>query len=101
MYKTLTLEKLKEALVDAGTMAASVMFLLGCATVFGRLLTLRRIPEQLAGWMLAVSSNPVVIMLFLLVSGMFIDTTSNIVLFAALFCPSWRGLDMTSCTLAC
>jgi len=41
--------------------------------------------------MLAVSSNPVVIMLmimlFLLVSGMFIDTTSNIVLFAPLFYP--------------
>ena len=41
--------------------------------------------------MLAVSSNPVVIMLmivlFLFVSGMFIDTTSNIVLFAPLFYP--------------
>lgn len=91
VYKTLNLNNIKDALVDAAMLSAPVMFLLGGATVFGRLLTLQRIPEKLAVVMLGISSNPVVvlllIMLFLIVTGMFIDTTSNIVLFAPLFVP--------------
>jgi len=46
---------------------------------------------MLAKAMLSVSSSPIVIMLlinaFLLVTGMFIDTTSNVVLFTPLFLP--------------
>lgn len=81
-------------------MSAPVMFLLGGAAVFGRLLTLQRIPEMLATAMLGLSSSKYVVMLlimaFLLVAGMFIDTTSNIVLFAPLFCPIAQklGLDL-------
>ena len=50
--------------------------------------------------MLGLSDNKYVVMLlimaFLLVAGMFIDTTSNIVLFAPLFCPIAQklGLDL-------
>lgn len=91
VFKTLNWSNIKDALVEAAMLSAPVMFLLGGATVFGRLLTLERIPEKLAVLMLGISSNPVVvllmIMLFLLITGMFIDTTSNIVLFAPLFVP--------------
>lgn len=100
VFRTLNFKLLKEALVEAAMMSAPVMFLLGGAAVFGRLLTLQRIPEMLATAMLGLSSSKYVVMLlimaFLLVAGMFIDTTSNIVLFAPLFCPIAQklGLDL-------
>lgn len=101
IYRTLTLKKIKEALVEAAMMSAPVMFLLGGAAVFGRLLTLQHIPEMLAQLMLGLSDSKYVVMLlimaFLLIAGMFIDTTSNIVLFAPLFVPivSQLGFNIT------
>lgn len=91
VFKSLNLKKIRIALVDAAMLSAPVMFLLGGAAVFGRLLTLKHIPQMLAQLMLGLSDNRyfilLLIMLFLLVTGCFIDTTSNIVLFAPLFCP--------------
>lgn len=102
VFRTLNFKLLKEALVEAAMMSAPVMFLLGGAAVFGRLLTLQRIPEMLATAMLGLSSSKYVVMLlimaFLLVAGMFIDTTSNIVLFAPLFCPIAQKLGLASAT---
>lgn len=100
VFRTLNFKLVKDALVEAAMMSAPVMFLLGGAAVFGRLLTLQRIPEMLASAMLGLSSSKYVVMLlimaFLLIAGMFIDTTSNIVLFAPLFCPiaTKLGLDL-------
>lgn len=91
VFRSLDMKKIRIALVDAAMLSAPVMFLLGGASVFGRLLTLEHIPQMLAQIMLGMSDNRylilVLIMLFLLVTGCFIDTTSNIVLFAPLFCP--------------
>ncbi|KKM09117.1 C4-dicarboxylate ABC transporter permease [Clostridiales bacterium PH28_bin88] len=91
VYKDLTLPKFKDSLVEAALLSAIVMILLGGATTFGRLLTLERIPEQLSAWMLSITQTPIIIMLMinfaLLISGMFIDTISNVVLFSPLFVP--------------
>ncbi len=108
IYKDLTWAKVKESLVEASLLSAIVMILLGGATTFGRLLTLERIPEALASWMLSITETPLLIMLminvFLLFSGMFIDTISNVVLFSPLLVPivvaagydaAWFGVIMT------
>lgn len=91
VYKELNFEKIKGALIEAGLLSAPVMILLGGANTFGRILTLARIPAQLTDLMMGITSNGVLILLmimgFLLITGMFIDTTSNIVLFAPLFVP--------------
>ena len=62
VFRTLNFKLLKEALVEAAMMSAPVMFLLGGAAVFGRLLTLQRIPEMLATAMLGLSSSKYVVM---------------------------------------
>ena len=53
-------------------------------------------PNLLTDTLLSISSSPIVVMLMmnvlLLIAGMFIDTTSNIILFAPLLClwpPRW------------
>ena len=89
--KSLTLKKIWKAFVSASLLTAPVTILLGGANVFGRLLTLERIPEAFAAWMLDLTSNPVLgmllIMIFLIIAGCFIDTTSCVVLFTPLFAP--------------
>jgi len=91
VYRRLDFPKLFDACVEAGVLSCLSMFILGGATTFGRLLTMERIPQTLAETMLSFSDNPVVLMAlimgFLLITGMFIDTTSNVVLFTPLFLP--------------
>ena len=91
IYKDLTFKKIKDSLVEAALLSSIVMILLGGATTFGRLLTIEQIPAALAAWMLGITDTPIYIMLMinvgLLISGMFIDTISNIVLFAPLLVP--------------
>ena len=89
--KTLTLSGIKDAFVEAGLLTCTGMFVVGSATTFGRLLTLERIPQQIAEMMLGITNSPVGIMLmimgFLIVTGCFIDTISNVILFTPLFLP--------------
>lgn len=91
IYRQLTLRKLFDACVEAGVLSCLSMFILGGATTFGRLLTMERIPQTLAAAMLSLTNSPILLMLmimgFLLITGMFIDTTSNVVLFTPLFLP--------------
>lgn len=91
IYRQLTFKKIYDAMVEAGVLSCLSMFILGGATTFGRLMTMERIPQTLAAAMLSITNSPVIIMLlimgFLLITGMFIDTTSNVVLFTPLFLP--------------
>lgn len=93
--KSINLRKIWRALVRAALLTAPITILLGGASVFGRLLTLERIPETFAQWMLGLTSNPILgmllIMIFLIIAGCFIDTTSCIVLFTPLFIDVVRG----------
>lgn len=91
IYRELTFETLKEALVDAGVTSATIMILFGPATTFGRLLTIGRIPKMITEFMTSLTDNGIIILLLvqivLILAGMFIDTISSIVLLAPLFVP--------------
>lgn len=91
LTRELNLAKISSALVEAAISSATVMILVGGAQCFGRLLILSHIPEMLTEWMLGITNSPIIIMLlinvFLLFGGMFIDTVSNVVLFTPLFLP--------------
>lgn len=96
VYHELTLEKLRDSLVEAAVTSATIMIIFGPATTFGRLLTMGKIPALVTNAMLSFSSNKYVIMflinVMLLIIGMFIDTNSSIVLFAPLFVPILTSL---------
>lgn len=96
IYRQLTFKKVYEAMVEAGVLSCLSMFILGGATTFGRLMTMERIPQTLAAAMLSITNSPLVLMMlimfFLLITGMFIDTTSNVVLFTPLFLPIAKAL---------
>ena len=101
IYRQLTLRKFLDGLLEASVLSATVMIVMGGASTFGRILTLEQVPTLLTDTLLSISSSPIVVMLMmnvlLLIAGMFIDTTSNIILFAPLLCPvaEAMGFDLT------
>lgn len=91
LYKELSLQNILGAMVESAVLSATVMILVGGALAFGRLLVIGKIPEIIAAQILSISQTPIVVMLlinlFLIVGGMFIDTVSNVILFTPLFLP--------------
>ncbi|MDO4488356.1 MAG: TRAP transporter large permease [Eubacteriales bacterium] len=91
VYKSLTWKSFTKAVFNAGITSATIMVLFGAANTFGRLLTMFGVPQMMTDFMYSISENPAVIMLilnvFLLIIGMFLDTISSILLFAPIFAP--------------
>lgn len=100
IYKSLTWEGFKAALVDAGISSATIMLLFGGANTFGRILTLGNVPNQIVDAIFSFTSSKIVILLIinilLLIAGMFIDTNSCVVLFSPIIVPlmTAMGYDM-------
>lgn len=96
IYKELSLQKFKDGLLEAAQLSATVMIVMGGASTFGRILTMEKVPALLTEFLLGVSNTPFVVLLMinliLLVAGMFIDTISNVILFAPLLVPIIKAL---------
>lgn len=91
VYRELTWEKFRQAVVSSVRTTAMVMILVGCATAFAYLLALYRVPEGLTQLLLTVSQNPFVILLILniilLVLGMVMDMAALILICTPIFLP--------------
>lgn len=91
LYKELKLKDLPKIIADSALTTATVLIIIGTATVFGRIMTIEQIPGQVAGAMLSLSENPIVIILIitaiLLVIGCFMDTLAAIIILTPLLLP--------------
>lgn len=91
IYKNIDMKTLKLCLTDSALLSATIMFLLGGATILGRLFSLEKIPENISEAILSLSDNAILIMIMinviLLIAGMFLDPTSSIILLAPIFLP--------------
>jgi TRAP-type transport system large permease protein len=90
-YRVLKRAALKEALEGSLTDVGSVMLLLALSAVFGYGIVLERIPEVISGWMLELTDNPhlvlVLIVLFVLLVGTFIEGGPLIIMLTPIFLP--------------
>ncbi|MDR1659834.1 MAG: TRAP transporter large permease [Desulfovibrio sp.] len=88
-------QAIRMAVVSTGT----IIIVVGVSNVFGRFLTMYQIPQQLAANMLAITQNPalilIMIMLLLFFLGMFMETLATIVVLAPIFIPIIKkvGID--------
>ncbi|MGJ9383790.1 TRAP transporter large permease [Salipaludibacillus sp. CF4.18] len=91
LYKELRIKDLPKILSDSALTTATVLIIVGTATAFGRLLTVEHIPTQVAGAMLSISENPIVIILLitllLLIIGCFMDTVAAIIIVTPILLP--------------
>ena len=88
VYRELNFKTIFAAFKRTVLTSGTFLILVSTATAFGRLLTIGNVPQSIAASILGITSNKIIILLlinvFLLVVGMFIDTTSAIILLAPL-----------------
>lgn len=91
LYKGLNRHNLGNCLVDSADTSATIILLMAMATIFGNILTLENIPSAIATFILGISSNKIVILLliniFLLIVGMFMEALAAIVILTPILLP--------------
>lgn len=91
VYKELNLVSLYKVLVDSALTSATIILIVGTATIFGRILAVERIPFEIADYIVQLSDNPVIILLLinllLLFVGMFMETLAAIIILVPILLP--------------
>jgi C4-dicarboxylate transporter DctM subunit len=91
VFRKLSWENLKKSLVESGITTGTILVLMGGATTLARLLTLGGVPNLILENILAMKLSPILVMVIvnavLLISGMFLDAISGIIIWAPLFVP--------------
>lgn len=98
VYRELNLKTIYQALRDTVLINGQTTFLVGISMAFARFLTMSQVPTTIAGSILNIS-NPVLILLvinvFLLVVGCFIDNISSCVILTPILLPIVTGIGMS------
>jgi tripartite ATP-independent transporter DctM subunit len=98
-YKEISFKKLPQILLDASATTAIVMLLIGASMSMSWAMSYENIPQEISAALLAMSDNPVVILLIinllLLMVGIFMDMTPAVLIFTPIFLPvvTKLGLD--------
>lgn len=91
LLKTMTWKDLPEVLVRAALSSTVVLLLVGAAIAFKAIVGLSHLPEILAGWVLSLSSNPLVLLflinILLFIVGMFLDAGPAIIILGPILAP--------------
>ncbi len=91
IYRELKLSDVPKMLMETAMITGSVMIIIGFATAFGRLMTMYQIPQMVATWMQGVTNDKflllMIINVFLLFVGMFMETVAQIIILTPLFMP--------------
>lgn len=98
VYRDITVKDLPEILAGSAKTSGTILILVIMATAFGRLITLARIPTELAATITSLSDNPIMILLLinllLLVIGMFMETISSIIIMTPILLPVATALGV-------
>lgn len=97
-YRDLPLRRLGGVLVRAMRIIGMVMFLIGSASAFGWMMTRLRVPAMLTGWLLSVTTDPVLmkllILALLLALGCVMDMAPLILICAPILKPAVESIGM-------
>lgn len=98
VYKELTWEKFKEALVISFKDNGAIMLIIAMSGPFSFALTWVRLPEVLSALVFGITENPqiltLIILAFLFVTGLFIDSNVNFLLLTPIFLPMVTAVGM-------
>ncbi|MEH0666903.1 TRAP transporter large permease [Vibrio scophthalmi] len=91
MYRTLTLKDLPKILIQTFVMTGVIMFLLATSSAMSFAMSMTGIPGALSKLILGISDNPAIIMLvitlFILIVGAFMDIGPAILIFTPILLP--------------
>ncbi|THB74559.1 MAG: TRAP transporter large permease [Desulfobulbaceae bacterium] len=84
VHRELKFSDLKPIFIEGSIIAAIVMFIIATASVFSWLAAIEDIPSLVAGGLLQISDNPIILLilinLILLIAGTFVETTAALIL---------------------
>jgi len=85
-YRELTWQGVLDAAYETIRASAGILLIVAVAALFGWILSVESVPQQLTGIMLSISTNPYVLLLLvnvlLIIVGMFLDSTTAILVIA-------------------
>jgi tripartite ATP-independent transporter DctM subunit len=99
VYRSMSWKRFLRVSMDTVETTAIILLIVGAASIFAWVLTQARITEYLAGGLLAISDNPIVILLLiniiLLVVGCFLETIAAITILVPVMLPitTQLGID--------
>jgi tripartite ATP-independent transporter DctM subunit len=98
ILRTLKMSELPSIFVESAITASIVLMLISTANIFGTILTTQQIPQKVAQLLLSITNNPWVMLLlaniFLLIAGMFMAESPNIILLAPILAPIVTSLGV-------
>ncbi|GMG81730.1 TRAP transporter large permease [Paralimibaculum aggregatum] len=98
-YREMDFRHLRRAMLDGGMQTAVVMLLVAASVLMGGFLTRAQVPQDLAAWLLGITSNKWVILailnVFFLVIGFFLHSAAAIILVVPIVMPliAAAGID--------
>lgn len=97
VYKSLNFKKFYELVVNAGVTSALIMFIIATAKLFGWGLAFYQIPQAVAGALMSIAGNStfmiyLMITVIILLSGMFMETASALIILTPIFLPVIAGI---------
>lgn len=98
IYRELKLKSIFKSLDSTTWLSGRVLIILFTAQAFGRLLVQYKIPDAIAAWLLAVTGNVfiiwAIIIIFLIMIGMFMETLATIMLVTPVLLPVMTSLGV-------
>ncbi len=91
VYRELKIRDLPKILAKAAISTSTVMLLIATANIFGWILTAERVPQNVAAYLVSLTSSPAVlyalILVCLLVVGTFMETSASLIILTPVFLP--------------
>lgn len=99
VYREVSVKELPGIFLKAVETTAIVMLLIGASSAMSWILSYENIPQSISNGLIALSDNPVVILMIinviLLVVGIFMDMTPAVLIFTPIFLPVVTELGMS------
>lgn len=99
VYRDLTFKSLFEIILNSARTSAVIMIIIACSGPFGWCLANWKIPETIAASVLSISHDKYIIMLLIsiiiLIAGVFMETSSAIILLTPVFLPLIKALGIS------
>ena len=100
VYRDMTWKKLYKTMLGSAKTSAVIMIIIACSGPFGWALANWKIPETISAAVLSVSTNKYVILflisIIILIAGIFMETSSAIILLTPVFLPLIRALGIST-----
>ncbi len=98
IHREFTLKGIIESLVYTVRTTGVVLLILGTAGIFSTFLTIYRIPELVAGFFTSITTNPITLMMLIIVllifTGMWMETIAQIIILTPILMPVARNVGI-------